>query len=137
LDDDAPFSIANEEHEPLQASEIPEHVPTSVPSGQTRTRTLPAIQLDPKQPLFFPLQSSSTSGPLNKGRLRDLFDVAKERGWNWRDPSVAFYRTETEDEIRKRWEESKGELTREWKKRSKEASKMSRRKYGGAKADGE
>jgi len=137
LGDDVPFPITNEEQQPLQASEIPEHVPTAVPSGQTRTRTLPAIQLDPKQPLFFPLQSSSTLGPLNKGRLKDLFDVAKERGWNWRDPSVGFYRTETEDGIRKRWEESKGELTREWKKRSKEASKMNRRKYGGAKADGE
>ena len=96
---------------------------------------MPAIQLDPKQPLFFPLRSSSTLGPANKGRLRDVFDVAKEKGWNWRDPNVAFYRTETEDEIRKRWEESKGELTREWKKRSKEASKMSRRKHGGVKAD--
>jgi hypothetical protein len=77
---------------------------------------------------------SSTLGLANKGRLRDVFDVAK-KGWNWRDPNVAFYRTETDDEIRKRWEESKGELTREWKKRSKEASKMSRRKHGGVKAD--
>ena len=61
--------------------------------------------------------------------------MAKEKGWNWCDTTVAFYRTETENKIRKRWEGVKGELTRDWKRRWKEARKIGCRKYGGADGD--
>ncbi|KAF8622391.1 hypothetical protein AX15_007045 [Amanita polypyramis BW_CC] len=140
LDEDVPFPITTD----------PQPAPTTLPTAaqtQARTRTTPITQLDSKQPLFFPLRSSSTLGPdrtqarakgrADKGRQRDLFDVAKEKGWNWRDPGVGFYRTETEEEIRKRWEGVKGELTREWKRRWREAGKVRRRRYGGVRADGE
>ena len=85
---------------------------------------------DPTLPLFFPLPSSLQSQPAKQtGRQKDLFIVARERGW---DPiSAKFYRTESEEEIRKRWEESKGELTREWKRRFREAGKVRRRRGGG------
>ena len=47
--------------------------------------------------------------------------VARERGW---DPvSAGFYRTEPQDEIKKRWEGCIVELTREWKRRFKEVGK--------------
>lgn len=44
-----------------------------------------------------------------------------------------FYRTETDEQIRARWEERKGALTADWKKRAREAKKRGRR--GGAGAD--
>ncbi|KAF8624143.1 hypothetical protein AX17_007206 [Amanita inopinata Kibby_2008] len=140
LDDDVPFPISSTEE--TEQAPITESIPVTVPTfiaatGQIRTHTAPTVQLNPKQALFFPLPASSILGSTNKGRARDFFDIAKEKGWNWRDSSVGFYRTETEDEIRKRWEESRGELTKEWKRRWKEAGKMSRRRYGGVGADTE
>jgi len=68
-------------------------------------------------------------------RQKDIFDLIKDNHWNWRDPSVAFYRTGTEDEIRKRWEEGKRELTKDWKKRWRDAGKANRRRRGGTDAD--
>jgi hypothetical protein len=82
--------------------------------------------MDPRQPLFFPFISTGA-----KCRIKDLFDVARDNGWNWRDPAVQFYRTGTEEDIRKRWEGEKVELTRGWKKRSREAGKMRKRRGGG------
>lgn len=64
-------------------------------------------------------------------------DVARENGWynsNVTNAAVvsggAFYRTQTEDEIRKAWEEAKVELTIGWKKRWREAGKVRRRRGG-------
>ncbi|EGN96949.1 hypothetical protein SERLA73DRAFT_170295 [Serpula lacrymans var. lacrymans S7.3] len=92
------------------------------------------FKFDPNQPFFFPLSSDLRDNlrPKDKGRVKDLLDVAKDKGWNWRD--AGFYRTQTEDEIRKRWEKNKAELTRDWKKRHREAGKMRRRRGG---VDGE
>ena len=39
-------------------------------------------------------------------RQKDIFDL------NWSDPSIIFYRTEAEDEIRNQWDEEKSELTK-------------------------
>jgi len=41
-----------------------------------------------------------------------------------------FHRTETEEQIRQNWENKKGELTRLWKKRYREATKIKRRRGG-------
>ncbi|KAJ3996056.1 hypothetical protein F5050DRAFT_1572265 [Lentinula boryana] len=73
------------------------------------TSTQP-IALDPKKPLFFPRSialstSSAASSP--------------------------FYTHPTPEEIQKRWEENKLELTRGWKKRYREAGKVRRRRGGG------
>lgn len=73
----------------------------------------------------------------NRARQRDVYDVIKDNGWNWRDPMVGFFRTGTEEDIRKRWEENKGELTRDWKRRCREAGKVNRRKRGGVENDNE
>jgi len=107
---------------------------TSHPHQATSIQPLPVVHhlpttLDPKRPLFFPHPTSA--GELSaKGRLRDAFDVARENGWDWRDPTVGFYRTESEADIRKRWEETRGELTAGWKKRYREAGKVRKRKGG-------
>lgn len=62
-----------------------------------------------------------------RGRVKDPLDLMADNGWDWRK----FCRTETSDEIRQRWEAQKGELTRDWKRRHREAIK-SRRRRGGA-----
>ncbi|KAJ7083802.1 hypothetical protein C8R44DRAFT_862393 [Mycena epipterygia] len=87
------------------------------------------ITLDPKQPLFFPLPTSFSSAPglmSTKARQRDILDVGKDNGWN-----AHFYRTETDDEIRAKWESEKVDLTREWNRRWREAGKVRRRRGGG------
>ncbi|KAF8316606.1 hypothetical protein DL93DRAFT_744804 [Clavulina sp. PMI_390] len=89
-----------------------------------------SITFDPSIPLFFPvpprLRDSSKSAYGKKGaKPRDIFDVAKEKGWEG-----GFYRTATEEEIRKRWEELRGDLTRQYKRRHREASKKRRRGHG-------
>ncbi|KAF7310083.1 hypothetical protein MIND_00381600 [Mycena indigotica] len=85
------------------------------------------ITLDPKQPLFFPLPSSFSDDTNLKARQRDIIDVAKDAGW-----SAHFCKTETDEEIRTKWEAEKIELTRDWTRRWKEAGKMQRRRRGGA-----
>ncbi|KAF8075053.1 hypothetical protein FPV67DRAFT_1575346, partial [Lyophyllum atratum] len=129
LDDEIPFATVT------TASADLTHETTHVPSFSVPTFSVPttapssyvAPQLNARQALFFPLPPSSTN---TKARPKDIFDVAKENGWSWRDPGVGFFRTGTEEEIRKRWEEGKVELTREWKRRCREAGKISRRKRG-------
>ena len=60
-------------------------------------------------------------------------DAFIEKGLDPR--STGFYRTENGEEIVKRWEEVKGDLTRDWKKRHREAVKSRRRRGGGADGD--
>ena len=80
------------------------------------------IVYDPSLPLFFPIPSSQIHlFPHQK----DIAILARENVL-----SASFYRTESEEEIRKKWEE-KGELTRAWKKRYREAGKIRRRRGGG------
>lgn len=115
--------------QPSQGS-APQSTPYIAPAPvtlQTHSSQQPLV-LNPKQALFFPLPLDSSS--TLRARQKDVYDLAKEGGWYWRDPAVGFYKTENDEEIRKRWEESKGELTRDWKMRWKEAGKVRRRKKG-------
>lgn len=82
------------------------------------------LTLDTKEPLFFPV-SDEERGQI-KGKIRDIFDVARENGIDWRK----FCRTQTEEEIKVRWEQNKKELTQEWKRRHREAIKSRRRRGG-------
>lgn len=129
IDEDAPFVA----EQPMQ-QQVYEPQIVSMPTPvlpQTQNAQAPLI-LNPKQALFFPLAISHESGgAVNRARQRDIFDLVKDNGWNWRDPAVGFYRTGTEEDIKKRWEESKGDLTRDWKRRCREAAKVNRRKKGG------
>jgi len=85
-------------------------LPTAIPS-------LPSF--DPKAPLFFPLPPEER----NRGRVYDVLDPTNWRTW--------FYRTDSEEDIQKRWEGAKGELTSGWKRRHREAVKSRRRRGGG------
>jgi len=113
---------AQVEDEPTSAHTV-QQLPVPTPSHVSQST------YDPTLPLFFPLPPSLQSqAPQQTGRQKYMFTIARERGW---DPiSAKFYRTESEEEIRKRWEESKGELTREWKRRAREAGKVRRRRGG-------
>jgi len=127
LDDEVPFAIN------ANAPSLGEEETTGPAAATTITvqnqSSQSRIVLDPKTPLFFPFDSTGHNA--TKARPKDIFDVMKEDHWSWRDPAVAFYRTQTEEEIRKRWEERKGDLTKDWKKRAREATKASRRRGRG------
>ncbi|PSS31119.1 hypothetical protein PHLCEN_2v2343 [Hermanssonia centrifuga] len=108
-------------------------IPVPQPSAPAATALLNThgqsyVSFDPSRPLFFPLSEDARAG--FKGRVKDPLDVAKENGWNWRN----FCRTQTPEEIKQRWEEQKVELTKDWKRRHREAMKSRRRRGGG---DGE
>lgn len=82
--------------------------------------------------MFFPFSKEERADKHRNTKLKDIFDVFKEKGL---DPqSTGFYRTESNEEIVKRWEEVKGDLTRDWKRRHREAVK-SRRRRGGTDGD--
>lgn len=82
------------------------------------------LTLDTSLPFFFPLSDEDRAAI--KGRGRDHLDVMRERGWDWQ----RFCRTQTSEEIRQRWEAQKGELTRDWKRRHREALKSRGRRGG-------
>ncbi|KAI9448860.1 hypothetical protein BJY52DRAFT_1428421 [Lactarius psammicola] len=85
--------------------------PVATSSRSAASITVPTTQhraLDSSLPFFFP----------QKGQVR----------------GVRFARTEDEVQIRARWEAARGELTREWKRRHREAVK-SRRRRGGERVD--
>jgi hypothetical protein len=83
--------------------------PTAIPAP---TQPPKAYALDTTLPFFFPQTSSS-------------------KGGHARNAKVKFARTEDEARIRARWEAERGELTREWKRRHREALKSRRRRGGG------
>jgi hypothetical protein len=126
LDNEVPFFV----EQPTSTQDQPPTY-TPLPPHPTGSSQVPIV-LNPKEPLFFPQQRQ---GNINKVRQKDIFDLIKDNHWNWRDPSVGFYRTGTEDDIRKRWEEGKSELTKEWKKRWRETGKANRWRRSGADVD--
>ena len=121
LDNEVPFLVEQPTSTQDQTPTYTSLPSTTHPNHSSQT----PIVLNPKQALFFPYPQQQ-QGILSKVRQKDIFDLIKDNHWNWRDPSVGFYRTGTEDDIRKRWEEGKSELTKEWKKRWREAGKANR-----------
>jgi len=128
-----------EDEEPFPAALLPPAAPVPVQplaltqSSSTRT-SLPYSQivLDSSQPLFFPLSAEEKTDKHRKVKLKDIMDVFREKGLDPR--STGFHRTESSEEIAKRWEEVKGDLTRDWKRRHREAVK-SRKRRGGVDGD--
>lgn len=104
----------------------------SIPSTTTNQRPTEVVHLsltfDPTKPLFFPREASFSSNlPVVKGKgPKDIISVFRERGWT----PDAFCRSQNADEIRKRWEDCKVDLTKEWKRRHREAIKSARRRGG-------
>jgi hypothetical protein len=124
LDDDVLDPILN-----IAPTQTVVEEPTPPPTANTTVgKSNRRFTLDPSLPLFFPLSDEVRAS--FKGRAKDPIDVAKERGWDWR----TFCRTQTSEEIRQRWESRKVELTKDWKRRHREAVK-SRRRRGGVDGD--
>lgn len=108
--------------------------PSTAASNSTTRAYLPHTQitLDESQSLFFPFLKEGRANGHRNAKLKDIFDLFKEKGL---DPqSTRFYRTESNEEIVKRWEGVKGDLTRDWKRRHREAVK-SRKRRGGIDGD--
>ncbi|PPQ63114.1 hypothetical protein CVT24_005825 [Panaeolus cyanescens] len=129
LDEELAFAVEPNAPQPEETSSVPITVSQTITKSQASQAPL---VLNPRQALFFPLPSD---GNITKARQKDFFDLVKDNRWNWADPSVAFYRTGKEEDIRKRWEESKRDLTTDWKKRWKEAGKLNKRRRGGVDVD--
>ncbi|KAF9264124.1 hypothetical protein L218DRAFT_979746, partial [Marasmius fiardii PR-910] len=92
-------------------------------STQQKPKQRTVVNLDPKMPLFFPLpETFSATAGLTK---------TKGHSFSLSSSSSPFYQSQTEEQIRQRWEENKLELTRGWKKRWREAVKVKRRRGGG------
>jgi hypothetical protein len=129
LDDEFAIQTSMRTH-PTSLNLASDLVDKPMPASTKTSHLTTHINLDPKLPLFFPRGSSIGNAP-TKGQIKDIFDVVIKNGWSWRDPAVGFWRTQTEEDIRKRWDETKVELTRDWKKRWREAGKMKKRRGGG------
>ena len=136
----AGFSLVNqleldlelEDEEPFPTALLPPTVPAAIQPSIGVSLPYTQIAIDASQPLFFPLSKEERANKHRNPKLRDIFDAFKEKGL---DPqSTGFFRTESSEEIVKRWEEVKGDLTRDWKRRHREAVK-SRRRRGGTDGD--
>lgn len=98
----------------------------ALPTAQSYSQAV----LDANRPLFFPVTLSSGAddrlhtGWRSKAPL-DFIILAHERGW-----AEGFHRTDSAEDIKKRWENCKVDLTREWKRRHREAVKSARRRGG-------
>ncbi|KAH9995412.1 hypothetical protein BJV74DRAFT_883926 [Russula compacta] len=131
LDFDEPAPFANNAPAPALAS-IP---PTSDRTTTTRSATnatAPKHQhqsksLDVTLPFFF-LQNSNSNSNLNS-------NLNSKGHRNNMCRRVMFARTDDEAQIRARWEAARGELTREWKRRHREAVKSRRKRGGGGRAE--
>lgn len=106
-----------------QATSVTEVVRPVIPPPTSTTQS--RFTLDQFSSFFFPIPEDERTG--FRGRVKDPMDVAREKGWDWRK----FCRTQTTEEIKQKWEEQKVELTKDWKRRHREAIK-SRRRRGGA-----
>ncbi|GJJ06473.1 hypothetical protein Clacol_000665 [Clathrus columnatus] len=98
----------------------------SAPEPSTPFYHHDGFTLDPRYPLFFPQPDNP--------RRKDLLTIAETQGWKFHrtdDSELTGAPPATRREtIRKQWDDAKGDLTREWKKRSREAVKARRRRFG-------
>ncbi|EJC99650.1 uncharacterized protein FOMMEDRAFT_160076 [Fomitiporia mediterranea MF3/22] len=112
---------------PLPPVPLPESTAHQQPAHTTSTSRHPTFTYDPTRPFFFPhslLPHSQSSLQLNSNDPRDIFSKP-----------LTFFRTANSEEIRTRWETRKVQLTRDWKRRHREAVKSVRRRGGGGGGD--
>ncbi|THH18928.1 hypothetical protein EW146_g2156 [Bondarzewia mesenterica] len=125
----AGFSLLGHLDLDLELSDDPTLIP--IPTSFSH----PILPTHPQRTPFHPSIKSTPTNTFHLDTSRALFFPSRgHTKGTWR--ASGFYRTESEDAIRKQWEESKGELTREWKRRHREALK-SRRRRGGEGSVGE
>jgi hypothetical protein len=121
LDEDLDFNLLQPPPEPtLQIAPV---AVTDLPSHTYTTTTNSSWTFNPTDTLFFPRPPGA-----RRGRAKDPLEVAMEQGTTWR--ALGFFRTETEEQLSENWDGCKLELTREWKRRHREAVKSRRRRGG-------
>ncbi|KII83065.1 hypothetical protein PLICRDRAFT_58564 [Plicaturopsis crispa FD-325 SS-3] len=105
---DLDFELELDDTDPIFSAPAPApHVLAEVAPPPTHSHTY-----DPRMPRFFP--------PANQIHAQMRTAVA----------SAGFFRTGSEADIRARWDAEKLELTRDWKKRAREAGKTRKRRGG-------
>ncbi|KAG8843419.1 hypothetical protein FRB96_004052 [Tulasnella sp. 330] len=126
------------EQEPIAQTKSTPVVRSLPPAVETSTL------LDPNAPFFFPLPRDENGlvnlpGDNRRGpRPRDLVDVLKVEGWNATiGASGGFWRTETDEEIRKQWEESREHLSQLTRRRHRDAVRRKRRHVGPGRGENE
>lgn len=106
--------------------------PEMASSGTTMTAT---FKPDPSVPYFFPFlhlsQAERAKGP--KLQAKSVMELEREKVSEMGESGMGrvtggFWRTQTEEEMQARWETDHLELTREYKKRHREAVKRRRRR---------
>ncbi|OSD05432.1 hypothetical protein PYCCODRAFT_1465328 [Trametes coccinea BRFM310] len=108
LEEDLPFDVPASAPAPASAPSQPVRTIQPTPAHVARSAAL-----DVSKPLFLMSDNAAM-------RRRALDPTNFWRTW--------FFRTDSPEAIKQRWEESKGELTAGWKRRHREAIK-SRRKF--------
>ncbi|KAG8994861.1 hypothetical protein FRB94_009638 [Tulasnella sp. JGI-2019a] len=153
--DEAGFSIfanlsdVDVDLEDLEDLDLNEQEPvTQVKSAPVISSLPPTVEttslFDPNAPFFFSLPRDENGianlpGDNRRGpRPRDLIDVLKVEGWNaTTGASGGFWRTETDEEIRKQWEESREHLSQLTRRRHRDAVRRKRRHAGPGRGEGE
>lgn len=130
------------EMEPVAASAMrpAQFTTTHQPAVAALVFDLGGFHPTPMSKLFFPTNNDSFTRARHS-KPKDLFDVAREQGWAglWRvETRYAFHiskqtsidvNSRYSEETTKRWDECKGELTREYKRRHREGVKRKRRGF--------
>lgn len=111
-DDQAPTAI------PISAS-----LHSTNGSGASLAKQPSGLDFDPDTPFFFPA-AARRSGESVSSTRPDVYDVLRTTTTSSVQP---FYRTATEDEIRSRWQEARGQLTSDYRKRHKDALRKKKR----------
>ncbi|KDN52531.1 hypothetical protein K437DRAFT_292979 [Tilletiaria anomala UBC 951] len=122
LDDELDFELDAEAEQGVEGSPIEL---STMDAAQTRPADSEAgyVQGTTLQPHPFPVFDPSNS--------RDMIQLLQKTG-----SFIPFCRTDTEEEIEARWEEHKGRLTQEYKRRHREAVKKKKRRVTGSRAAG-
>lgn len=82
----------------------------------------------PDVPLFFAPTDPTRVEVSRAGWAKHPITAEKEeKGDEYR----GFWRVQTDEEMRERWDRVRGELTQEWKRRGREARKQRKRRGGG------
>ncbi|PWN49659.1 hypothetical protein IE53DRAFT_331659 [Violaceomyces palustris] len=122
---------------PSSSSSVKLAVPSSAFTSGAATAAVSKGFFDPDASLPFLFLTLSKDVLAKQGK-RAMFDHVRSGGGQNNDEvaTYRFQRSQTQEEIRKRWEDQRRELTNDYKRRHREAVKKKRRKITGSRAAG-
>lgn len=125
-----------EEPEPVADDADQQRMPgTSVHQREVPDRQLPvtsSIESPHEMPFFFPRFDSHPRDPIQRILSSGAAHTNGHSGSNDEDVLMNFLRPDSEEELQRRWEKRKSELTQDYKRRHREAVKKKKRKVVGA-----